>query len=37
MKKLDIINELKHLQEQSRTSANVLTTIIRQLEKDKED
>ncbi len=34
MKKLDIINELRHLQEVSRTTANVLTTIIRQLEKE---
>ena len=33
MKKLDIISELRHIQEQSRTSANVLTSIIRQLEK----
>ncbi len=36
MKKLDIINELKHIQEVSRTTANVLTTIIRQLEKKSE-
>jgi len=35
MKKLDIINELRHIQEMSRTSANVLTSIIRQLEKEK--
>lgn len=35
MQKLDIINELRHIQEVSRTSSNVLTSIIRQLEKDK--
>ena len=34
MKKLDIINELKHIQEVNRTTANVLTTILRQLEKE---
>lgn len=37
MQKLDIINELRHMQEQNRTMANVLTAIIRQLEKDDKD